>query len=290
MAEHQAASLRGSKRKRERGDGVAQDKKPKHEIDSVPKVAKESQHAANKARDDKEAKKRLQQKKRRTKKKPDDVNDEDLDRSAGVNDAIKFMDSALLADHIARRTKRYQPEASLVELEDLHVPANAVLDTSSWSKMRVTAGLPDFLVEFSSGDLKKSDKKPGTLHTLVVTGSGIRAADLTRVLRRFETKENKVWKLFAKHIKLEEQKKMCETFSTSIGVGTPQRIRDLLEDGALSDEKLKRIVIDASHIDIKKKGIMDMRETHEQLVKLLSWEKLSKRYGADLDGISLMFY
>ena len=40
--------------------------------------------------------------------------------------------------------------------------------------------------------------------------------------------------------------------------------------GALSASHLERIVVDASHIDQKKRGIMDMKETQVPLVQLLS--------------------
>ena len=59
---------------------------------------------------------------RRKLKKPKDVEDEALDVDLGVNHAIAHMDSRLMADHIAQRTKRFRPELSLVELEELHIP------------------------------------------------------------------------------------------------------------------------------------------------------------------------
>ena len=60
--------------------------------------------------------------KRRKLKKPKDVDDEALDAELGVNHAVAYMDSRLMADHIAQRTKRFRPELSLVEAEDFHVP------------------------------------------------------------------------------------------------------------------------------------------------------------------------
>lgn len=60
--------------------------------------------------------------KRKKAKKPKDVQDDALDEEKGVNHAIAHMDSSLMADHIAQRTKRFRPDVSLVEAEDLHVP------------------------------------------------------------------------------------------------------------------------------------------------------------------------
>ena len=43
----------------------------------------------------------------------------------------------------------------------------------------------------------------------------------------------------------------------------------MLDQNALSTANLKRIVIDVSYIDQKKRGILDMKELHESLIKLL---------------------
>ena len=61
-------------------------------------------------------------KKRRKSKKPKDVDDAALDVELGVNHAIAHMDSRLLADHIAQRTKKFNPELSVVEIEDTYIP------------------------------------------------------------------------------------------------------------------------------------------------------------------------
>lgn len=74
-------------------------------------------------------------------------------------------------------------------------------------------------------------QEQGHPHTLVVAGAGLRAADLTRALRKFQTKDALVAKLFAKHIKLKEAVEMVKNSRINIGVGTPQRITDLLDDG-----------------------------------------------------------
>lgn len=75
-----------------------------------------------------------------------------------------------------------------------------------------------------------------------------------------------------------------------MGVGTPQRIIDLLEDGALKSDRLERIVIDASHIDTKKRGILDMKETQVPLVQLLTRSELKERFGTGIGKIELLFF
>jgi len=76
----------------------------------------------------------------------------------------------------------------------------------------------------------------------------------------------------------------------NIGVGTPQRIYDLLDEGALSTKHLKRIIIDVSHVDQKKRGILDMQETQIPLVRLLSRPKFKERYEMENEKLQLLFY
>lgn len=84
-----------------------------------------SKKASKRKRDGEEdgeaAEKKAAKKKRRTKKKPQDVEDDALDSTLGINRAIAHMDSSLMADHIAQRTRRFQPDLSLVETEDIHI-------------------------------------------------------------------------------------------------------------------------------------------------------------------------
>lgn len=39
--------------------------------------------------------------------------------------------------------------------------------------------------------------------------------------------------------------------------------------GALSTANLKRIILDTSYIDQKKRGVLDMKELHEPVIRLL---------------------
>lgn len=82
-----------------------------------------------------------------------------------------------------------------------------------------------------------------------------------------------------------------QTTRMGIGVGTPQRVNDLLEAKALKVEKLERIVIDASFIDGKKRGVLDMRETVGPLVRLLAREELRTKYTEDdSTKVELIFF
>lgn len=249
--------------------------------------------------------KRAAKRERRKAKKPKDVDDSALDAELGINHAIALMDSSLMADHLAQRTRRFQPELSLVEAEDLHLPASAITDTTDFVPARTTDNLSDFLEHIAkrtkddtkkrkdktNHGLSKSSSEPGQPHTLVIAGAGLRAADLTRELRKFQTKDCVVAKLFAKHIKLKEAVELVRTTKMGFGVGTPQRIADLIEDGVLSLSALERVVLDASHIDSKKRGILDMKEVQIPLIRLLMKDELRARYGDKKEGkVEVLFY
>lgn len=119
----------------------------------------------------------------------------------------------------------------------------AIKDTTTWRQTRSTPDLPAF-IELYAAPRRKKKKGPkcsdaaeekGAPHTIVVAGSGQRAADLTRVLRYFEkSKDVHVAKLFAKHIKLQEQVDFLARMRTGVAAGTPQRIIDLIENGLFS--------------------------------------------------------
>lgn len=47
---------------------------------------------------------------------------DEIDETKGINPAIARMDGALLADHVARQTQRFEKDLSAVELEDLRIP------------------------------------------------------------------------------------------------------------------------------------------------------------------------
>ncbi|KAL1995496.1 hypothetical protein VTN49DRAFT_1683 [Thermomyces lanuginosus] len=199
-----------------------------------------------------------------------------------VNEAIGKMDARLIADHLLQKAKRHNKDLTAVELSDMMVPQQAILDTTAFESPRTLDQLPAFLKAHSRDNgahLSTAPERNGTPHTLVVAAAALRAADLVRALRQFQTKDATVAKLFAKHIKLDEAKEFLGRTRVNIGVGTPQRISDLLDSGSLKIDALERIVVDGSHIDQKKRGIFDMKETFFPLLQLLNRPEFRKRYG-----------
>ena len=257
----------------------------------------------------------------------------------GINTAIAHLDPQLIADFVGKQTKKFEKELTFVELEDRYIlggcchpsrgeislrshffvfSASAFLDTTSWQKQRSLENLSEFMESFSrykgrGSSLKKSSEATGTPHTLIIAAAALRAADLTRAVRKFQSKENAVAKLFAKHIKLKEQAEYCKKSRIGIGVGTPERVLALMKEGtgegsnhphsihrkwrlicfvcvcagALKLEDLKRIIIDASYIDQKKRGIFEIKETQKSVMDFLCSEKLKKRI---LDGNTIIIF
>ncbi|KAJ4346118.1 Protein cms1 [Ascochyta clinopodiicola] len=222
-----------------------------------------------------DSKKEKKKAKRKQKKqaKAKNIDEDDLDQELGVNHAFERMDGQLVADYVNARTRLYGKELSSVELEDKFIPARTIYDSTSYSDPRKLDNLPAFLKKQFGALKPTSNKPPGAPHTIVVTSSGIRAADVCRSLKtglpKQGIKDAKVEKLFAKHLKLADQVASLKKNRVDYGVGTPDRLSALLEEKALSTENLKRVVIDVSYIDQKKRGILDMKDLHEALIKLL---------------------
>ncbi|KAK1141629.1 Protein cms1 [Aspergillus melleus] len=227
------------------------------------------------------------------KPKPKTNDSKETEVKGSVDEAIGKMDGRLLADHFIQKAKRHNKELTAVELGDLSVPDTAFLDTSSFGEARQLGQLPAFIKAFNptkGSDPSKASMEKGTPHTLVVSSAALRAADVVRALRTFQTKESPIGKLFAKHIKLEEAKQFLQRARVAIGAGTPARISDLIDSGSLKLDELKTIIIDGSYVDQKQRGIFDMKETHLPLLQLLTKPELRERYGAKEKGIQLLVF
>lgn len=64
-----------------------------------------------------------------------------------------------------------------------HETASAILDTSNFEQQRDLSNLPAFVERItgkSKAALSRSAIAPGTPHTLVIAGAGLRAAELAR--------------------------------------------------------------------------------------------------------------
>ncbi|RUS85959.1 hypothetical protein EGW08_006288 [Elysia chlorotica] len=119
--------------------------------------------------------------------------------------------------------------------------------------------------------LKKSLflKKTGSPCVLIITSSAIRAVELNRSIKDFLDGKCKVAKLFAKHMKVEEQKKFLSKTNCQVGIGTPGRLLLLIKQGVLQLESLVAVVLDWNWRDSKLKRLPDIPEIRKDLVLLL---------------------
>lgn len=125
---------------------------------------------------------------------------------------------------------------------------------------------------------------------------------MIRSLRLYQSPDSAVAKLFAKHIKMPEAIEYVKRtryvhslglahlmrLRIGIGIGTPQRLLDLLEKDVLKTKNLRRIVIDGSHLDQKKRSVFDMKELLDPLIKLLSTRPIKDRL--DVEGKRASIY
>lgn len=190
------------------------------------------------------------------------------------------MDPSLLADHFAKTIKRCYKKDTTLELDEKYLPSSTFADTTRFKGNRKKEMLGTFLEFVVAGDrstLTRAAKETARPHTLVLCQSGIRAADLARVLRTYETEGNAVVKLFAKHFKIEQQAVFLRKNKTGFGVGTPQRIRELIFTGGLKLDNLARIVIDGSYLDEKQFGIWGYPDIFKAMLSIVKMETVQER-------------
>ncbi|RXM98988.1 Cell cycle control protein 50C [Acipenser ruthenus] len=130
----------------------------------------------------------------------------------------------------------FTDKRSVIEMEELKLPV-----CPKWAK------------------LCKNHTEQKSVVMLIVCSSAHRVLDLIKQLTTFKGNA-KVLKLFAKHIKVEEQIKLLQKGVTHVGVGTPGRIKALTEQDGLSLKALKYVVLDWNWRDQKLRRMPDIPE------------------------------
>eukprot|EP00250_Pteridium_aquilinum_P035709 c984_g1_i1 orf=78-800(+) len=111
----------------------------------------------------------------------------------------------------------------------------------------------------------EGDKEKGSPTLLILCSSATRCVELLKGIRGL-TKACKPAKLFAKHIKVEEQVKALEEY-VNIAVGTPNRVKKLIDIGALGLGFLEIVLLDM-HEDAKGFTIFTMPQIKTDLLEL----------------------
>ncbi|KPI40530.1 Protein cms1 [Cyphellophora attinorum] len=213
------------------------------------------------------------------------------DRSVNIDSGIAERDPSLLADLFAQKIAKHYKDSSLIEREDMSVPKSWIIDTTEFDQPHTAGHLPGYLEKFAGGGRDKllTGAKEASPDTLIVACSGIRVADLVRELRVYDTKDSKVAKLIAKHMKLKENIEYLAKTKVGIAVGTPARLYDLVEQGGLKIDELKTVVVDGSYLDEKRRGIWDMGDVFGALMRLLHHERVKGRLESE-DGAKVVVF
>ncbi|XP_051998719.1 protein CMSS1-like isoform X2 [Xyrauchen texanus] len=118
--------------------------------------------------------------------------------------------------------------------------------------------------------IQKQHTQTRSVVLLIVCGSALRTIELIKQLVAFKG-QAKVLKLFAKHIKVDEQIKLLSKGVTHIAVGTPGRIAALLEKDGLTVQGLRYLVLDWNYRDQKHRTMTDIPEVKLDFLKMMDF-------------------
>eukprot|EP00038_Savillea_parva_P026955 m.56953 g.56953 ORF g.56953 m.56953 type:complete len:291 (+) comp7715_c0_seq1:138-1010(+) len=134
----------------------------------------------------------------------------------------------------------------------------------------ISEGLDAALVSAYPGGIsaiRKPPQTPGSPNVVVVVQSAIRAVDVLRTLGARGV--GKLGKLFGKHKQKKDQEAFLKSQQLCCAVGTPARLVKLAETNALMLAECKLLVIEASHIDAKKRTFLELHDERRDLATLL---------------------
>ncbi|XP_069617125.1 protein CMSS1 isoform X3 [Ranitomeya imitator] len=159
----------------------------------------------------------------------------------------------------------YKKTRSVIELEEFKLP-----DHSFAKENDLTHTLSSYLREICPkwSKLSKNHKEKKSVILLVVCSSALRTLELIKLTNAFKG-DTKIMKLFAKHLKIKDQIKWLENNVIHLGVGTPERIKALIEQDGLSLQSLKYLVLDWNWRDKKQRRMVDIPEVKKSMVELL---------------------
>jgi len=189
-------------------------------------------------------------------------------------ESITAQPPVALQDYLTSKQAKTFSTMSGLELDDMQIPEGSIADTTRWTGPRTLDQLVDFITKVLPTlrtRLSQKSKSNGAPTLIFVTGAALRVADVTRVLKDKKLRGEKggeVAKLFAKHFKLEEHVTYLRRTKVGAAVGTPGRIGKLLcETDALSFSALTHIMLDVTFQDAKKRTLLDIPETRDEVFK-----------------------
>lgn len=138
-------------------------------------------------------------------------------------------------------------------------------DVSNLSEHMKAAIGPSWKEVLCKKQVTGKDSEPGSPALLTISLSALRSLELLRSLKPF-TKDCHAAKLFAKHLKIEEQVS-CLKNHVNIACGTPNRIKKLIDMEALSLSRVSVVVLDM-HTDVKGYSLFTMPQIRDEFWEL----------------------
>ncbi|XP_040005261.1 protein CMSS1 isoform X2 [Xiphias gladius] len=162
-------------------------------------------------------------------------------------------------------TQYFSDKRSVIEQEELKLQDSCFLSSND-----LTHSLSSYLKQVCPkwAKIQKQHTEKSSVVLLIVCSSALRTIELIKQLTTFKG-EAKAVKLFAKHIKIEEQVKLLQKGVTHIGVGTPGRVSALIEKEGLNLQALRYLVLDWNWRDQKLRRMVDIPEIKLDFMKLL---------------------
>ncbi|KAM6096346.1 protein CMSS1 isoform 3-T3 [Chlamydotis macqueenii] len=122
-------------------------------------------------------------------------------------------------------SQHFGENRSVIEIEELKLSDSCFLPAND-----LTHSFSSYLKEICPkwAKLRKNHKEKKSVVMLVICSSALRSLELIKSMTAFKG-DCRVLKLFAKHIKIKEQMNMLEKGVFHIGVGTPGRVKALVE-------------------------------------------------------------
>uniref|UniRef100_A0A669QSC7 Cms1 ribosomal small subunit homolog n=1 Tax=Phasianus colchicus TaxID=9054 RepID=A0A669QSC7_PHACC len=162
-------------------------------------------------------------------------------------------------------SQHFGTKCSVIEIEELKLPDSSFLPAND-----LTHSFSSYLKEICPkwAKFRKNHEEKKSVVMLVICSSALRSLELIKSMTAFKG-DCRVLKLFAKHIKIKEQMNMLEKGVFHIGVGTPGRIKALVEQDGLCLNSTKYIILDWNWRDQKLRRMMDIPEIKKETIDLL---------------------
>ncbi|KAL7881451.1 hypothetical protein AOLI_G00082990 [Acnodon oligacanthus] len=164
---------------------------------------------------------------------------------------------------------------SVIEQEELSLPESCFL-TSNDLKHSLSSYLKEVCPKWAK--VQKQHTQTCSVVLLIICSSALRTIDLIKQLTTFKG-DAKVAKLFAKHIKIEDQIKLLSKGVVHIGVGTPGRVAALIEKEGMNLQSLHYLVLDWNYRDQKQRRMIDIPEVKKDFLKLMESGVIQKCQG-----------